>query len=332
MRATSIILLPFIMAMLAPSGVLAQIARKPLLPEGQLFLPVGSISPMEEDMRVYGAFGVTTGDAAFTDGTNSDVDADSIAAALDFKGDSVFYSVGYSLNTITQSAGGVEQENEITNIGGRISFPFGESGMAGIEAFVEDETVTVSGPAASDSTDTGILDIFVGAGADISENLRLAGAYSPEVSDEGRFTGALAGFLIRNGHGAIIGVGLGYNTPDLAAGLEYSTTSESQDAFDNAGRAITAEGEVLLGEMSLTGQLVFFQEDILRVNGNLISPDSEGTIIGVLAKFRIGGGVLGLQLERLSEESFATGNPAEDADRLDSVDLTLFAVRFSADF
>ena len=132
------------MAVLVPSGALAQLGKKSLMPEGQLFLPVGNFSAMEKDKRVYGAFSVTTGDAEFKDGTNSDVDADRITAALDFKGGSAVYSVGYSLDTITRSTAGFEQEDKITNLGGRISFLFGESGIVALEAFQVDETTTVN--------------------------------------------------------------------------------------------------------------------------------------------------------------------------------------------
>lgn len=340
MRATNIVFMLLAMAVLVPSAALAQLGKKSLLPEGQLFLPVGNFSAMEKDLRVYGLFGVTTGDAAFKDGTNLDLDADEIAAALDFKGGPAVFSVGYSLDTFTQSTTvsgvGIELEDETTNLGGRASFLFGESGVASIQIFIEDETTTVTGSLSgfsiSDSADTRIIDISLGASMDVSEGIRLGGAFSPEVSDKAEFNGFLAGSETRNGHGTQIAVGLGYNTPELAAGLEFSMESESEDALAKAERAITATAEILFGDTSLTGQFVFFQEDILRVNGDLQSPDSEGTVIGVLARFRLGGGVLGLQLQRLSEESFDTGVPADDVDRLDSVDLTVFAVRFAADF
>ena len=116
---------------------------------------------------------------------------------------------------------------------------FGESGVAGVQLFIEDETVTLSSGFISDSADTRIIDIAVGAGADISKNLRLAGAFSPEASDKAQFSGAAAGSEFRNGHGNQIGVGLAYNTPDLAAGLEFAMESESEDALAKAERAIT---------------------------------------------------------------------------------------------
>ena len=75
---------------------------------------------------------------------------------------------------------------------------------------------------------------------------------------------------------------------------------------------------MLFGDTSLTGQFVFFQEDPLRIDGNLQAPDTEGTVVTVLAKRRIRSAVIGVGISQYNEEGFATGVPSEDADRFDS--------------
>ena len=338
-------MLIFLPAVLAASALLAtsavaQLAKKELLPEGQLFLPPGNFSPIEEKLRFYGRFLLATGDMSFTDGVNFDLDAIGIAAALDFKANPAIGSVGYSTITTTLSTTisgvGIEEEFKTTNLGARISVLFGDSGVFAFEVFKVDNTTTVTGSSGgfsvSDSADTSFMDISVGGGADVSDHLRVAAALSPEVSDQAQFTGFLAGSEIRDGHGTQTAIGLGYNTPDFALGLDFSQEAESQDALAPAERAISATGEVLLGEISLTGAFTFFQDDILRVNGSLASPKSEGTSILVAAKFRVASGVLRFSVTRFDEDAFDTGISSEDADRFDSQTITIFAGRFAFDF
>lgn len=340
MRAAKSVLILLVMAALAQTSAMAQLGKKSLMPEGQLFLPVGNFSPMEKDSRVYGILSVTTGDLSYTDGTNYDVDGNRANVALDFKAGTSVFSAGFSTATTelstTVSGVRIDQNNERTSIAARGAFLFGGSGVVVLQASKVDQKVTVGasiGSASiSDSADTGLIDTALGASMDISEGIRLGAAFSPEVSDKAQFNGVLAGAEIRRGHGTRIGIGLGYNTPDFAAGLEFFTESESQDAASQAESAITATAEMLFGDTSLTGQFVFFQEDPLRIDGALQAPDTEGTVVTVLAKRRIGSAVIGVGISQYDEEGFATGVPSEDAGRFDSLSTTSISVRFAADF
>lgn len=340
LRHAKAIILFLAVAALVQTSAMAQLGKKSLLPEGQLFLPVGNFSPIENSARIYGEAALATGDLSFVDGTEYDVDADRAAAALDIKVGSAIFSAGFSTATtrFVTTASGVtsEQENERTSIAARGAFRFGDSGIVVLQASQVDEKVTVgasnSSTSISDSAEKGFINTALGASVDISQRFRLGVSFSPEVSDKAEFTGVLAGSETRSGHGAQVAAGLGYNTPTFAAGLELFVESESQDASSQAEQAIIATAELLFGDTSLTGRFVFFQEDPLRIAGELQAPDTEGTIVTVLAKHRFGPVVLGVGISQFNEEGFDTGVPVEDLDRFDSRSITTASLRIAIDF
>ena len=326
------------LTIIAPASF-AQLAMKPLLPQGLLELPVGSASPMKESARAYGELELITGEQEFTDGQVFDVERFSISGAADILAGPAIFSFGYVTQTTTFesvfSGLAVEQEDDTTGLAVRLSMTLGASGTVALEAVQVDEstTVTFSGPgvSASGSADTGFTNVTIGGSADVTESIRAGASYSPEVSDRGEFGGQLVG-TSTDGHGNQFQAAVGYNTAELALGFDFFMEDEQIDSFSNSERAFIFTGEILFGDTSLTGQYVFIQDDELIDNGNFISPESESALASATLRVRFDQLVLGFEISRFEEEASAFGVAAEDADRFDSQSQTLVAVSLVGEF
>lgn len=326
----------------APS-LFAQSAKKELLPQGQLFLSSGNLSPLTEErpIRAYGLLGFGGGTQIFKGQTEFDIQTEQIAAAADFDGGDSIISIGYFKTsvkrdtTIDQVA--LSLEEETTRVGGRYTAPWSESLVIAVEIMSVGEDLTISASdatsAAGASVDFQYFDFVFGARADFTESIAAGFTISPAVSEDKGYDGALAGTLARTGHGFRFNGGAAYHAEGYALGADFAVEGENTDSNSAAVARLIFSGEYLLTDnLAVAAVLEVFQRDELVDQGQFLIPESEGGVLTLRMRKNMGRAVVGLVLRNVQQTASDFGDDQADSSRFDSLSLTSLSGTVAVDF
>ena len=340
MKHTLAIAITTIFLAQASPAALAQVAKRPLLPEGNLFLDIGNFSPLETDIRAYGGVDVASGNVKFKDGFEWDTDETSLAGAVDVSADSIIVSGGLSLESRTQSgtSGGIlyESETDSSQLVGIVGSEIGEGLFlsAQLERIVIENTQTASlgSVSLSSSVEVEYFDLTVGSSFDLNETISIGGSLSPAVSDKKEYSGVLSGIEYRAGHGQILILGVGARIQSFAVGFDVAQFGEELDAEAPKGSAYFLSGEILIAdEISLGGYYSSSSFDPLKENNQFVSSAIDGSFLGVEGRKQFNNIVISIGYQKSSFEGKDTGDTVFDADRFDTADDSTLSLSIVAD-
>jgi len=269
----------------AAMSVRAQLATQPLLPDGQLFLPVSNHSGLDpENVRLYGGIKLTSGTEVlvgewpFTGLVESEVERTTAALGVDGALAAAILSGGI-FQEHTKFASGAK--NLLTTLSIRATFPFGESDHFSLKADqITEKNESDQGVRPDETLE--YHDLALGLGLSFKEHGRVGLLFSPEMinSEENR------------GHGMLTGLGLGYRSEDMAFEGEWVQEAESGKLGTGSTQLLGLYGEGRFDPVSLSG---FYRTGS---SGSFNDASVQDIYYGMEGRWEVGNTVLSMGYDR----------------------------------
>lgn len=323
--------------------LLAQVATSPLLPSGNLTLPVGAYSTIEDgQVRIYGSFFGLNSNSNYKQPNTSSVSLSGSGQniAADFNKAGVYVSGGIQQIQAKSSydVSGVHyDETQHPNL---LAFRVGFVTQAAIAFGVEIDSVSDSrgidassgSQSVSGSTTHNYSDITAGFSMPVVEAVRIGANYSPEVTSKTHYDSVFSSVESRAGHGATLLAGIGYNQPTYAIGLDGYSITESKDAGSAEAEGTIASLQVALNKDAVvSAQLSYFSSKKLVDGSNYLVPPEQGNSESIGINLRRDRMVFGFVYAQSQITASDFGNAAADANRLNSSNGSSYALRLTVD-